>query len=151
MKRILNFHLAAAIKFHDKIHRFLAGRGTRTAYLKAKLIQYIMMIREEVLYEMFLYLHKPYGALERDRCLDILVVYEVGPLTIRLLRRYWDQLTLVARAGGYYGALFKGFRGVTHREPLSPTIFNVVVDSVLYHWITVVDPSEDPPPPPWSV
>ena len=38
---------------------------------------------------------------------------------------------MVARAGGYYGTAFKGARGVTHGDPLSPTIFNVVVDAVV--------------------
>ena len=42
---------------------------------------------------------------------------------------------MVARAGGYYGEAFKGDRGVTHGDPLSPTIFNVVVDAVVRHWI----------------
>ena len=43
--------------------------------------------------------------------------------------------TMVARAGGYYGEAFKGARGVTQGDPISPTIFNVVVDVVVRHWI----------------
>ena len=42
---------------------------------------------------------------------------------------------MVARAGRYYGEAFKGARGVTQGDPLSPTIFNVVVDTVVRHWI----------------
>ena len=42
---------------------------------------------------------------------------------------------MAARAGGYYGAAFKGARGVTQGDPLSPTIFNVVVDAVVWHWL----------------
>ena len=38
---------------------------------------------------------------------------------------------MVAQAGGYYGTGFKGARGVTQGDPLSPTIFNVVVDAVV--------------------
>ena len=45
---------------------------------------------------------------------------------------------MVARAGGYYGKAFKGERGVTQGHPLSPTIFNVVVDAVFRHWVTGV-------------
>ena len=44
---------------------------------------------------------------------------------------------MVDRAGGYYWEAFKGARGVTQGKPLSPTIFNVVVDAVLRHWVTV--------------
>ena len=40
-----------------------------------------------------------------------------------------------ARAGRYYGTEFKGERGVTQGDLLSPTIFNVVVESVVRHWL----------------
>ena len=42
---------------------------------------------------------------------------------------------MVARAGQYYGTGFEGERGVTQGDPLSPTIFNVVVDAVVRHWL----------------
>ena len=45
---------------------------------------------------------------------------------------------MVARAGGYYRAAFKGARVVMQGDPLSPTIFNVVVDAVVMHWVTVM-------------
>ena len=45
---------------------------------------------------------------------------------------------MVARAGGYYGAPLCGERGVTQGNPLSPTIFNVVVDAVVFHWESLV-------------
>ena len=53
----------------------------------------------------------------------------------RLLTNYWRRLNMVARAGGYYGMAFGGERGVTQGDPLSPTIFNVVVDAVVWHWV----------------
>ena len=40
--------------------------------------------------------------------------------------------------GGYYGTKFKGARGVTQGDPLAPTIFNVVMDAVICHWVTLV-------------
>ena len=42
---------------------------------------------------------------------------------------------MVARAGGYYVEAFKGDMGVTQGNRLSPTIFDVVVDVVVRHWI----------------
>ena len=54
------------------------------------------------------------------------------------------RLTMVARAGGYYGEAFKGVREVTLGGLLSPTIFNVVVDAVIRHWIDgIVDKAEE--------
>ena len=55
----------------------------------------------------------------------------------RILWAYWGKSTMVARAGGYYGTGFKGATGVTQGNPLSPTIFNVVVDAVVCHWVTL--------------
>ena len=45
---------------------------------------------------------------------------------------------MVARAGGYYEAAFKGDRGVTQGDPVYPTIFNVVVDVVVRNWVTMM-------------
>ena len=47
-------------------------------------------------------------------------------------------MTIVARAGGYYVTAFQEERGVTQGYPLSPTIFNVVVDAVVRYWVAVV-------------
>ena len=64
--------------------------------------------REEVMYMIFPDLHKAYYALDRSRCFEILEGYGVVPRACRLLRTYWGRLTIVARAGGYYGVAFKG-------------------------------------------
>ena len=83
----------------------------------------------------FLDLTKEYDALDRYRCLGILEGYGVGPGARRLLSNYWRRLTMAARAGGYYGTAFGGERGVTQGDPPSPTLFNVVVDAVVRHWL----------------
>ena len=74
--------------------------------------------------------------------LDLLAAYGVVPRTVRLIRTYWDRLTMVAKAGGYLGCPFKGYQVVTQGDPLTPTIFNVVVDAVVRHWVMVVTPTE---------
>ena len=97
---------------------------------------------EAVLFKVFLDLWKTYNALDRERALELLAAYGVGTRTVRLLQTYWKQLTMVAKAGGYFRRMFKGYQSVIQGNPLSPTIFNVVVDSIIRHWVTVVIPTE---------
>ena len=91
----------------------------------------------------FLDLTKAYDALDRSRCLEILEGYGVGPNARRFLTTYWRRLIMVTRAAGYYGTTFGGERGVKQGDPLSPTIFNVVVDAVVRHWVNgIVEEAE---------
>ena len=132
---ILNLRIMASITLHDILHDFWASRGTVTAIIDAKLFQQLAALREEVLYVIFLDMHKAYDALDRSKCLEILEGYDVGPQAMRLLQTYWRRLTMVARAGGYCGIAFKGECGVTQGDPISPTILNVVADAVVRHWV----------------
>ena len=103
---IINRRFTASITYHEVLHGFRSGRGTGTATLEAKLLQQLAALREEVLYVTFLDLHKAYDALDRSRCLEVLEGYGVDPNSRRLLTNYWRHLTMVARAGGYYGTAF---------------------------------------------
>ena len=84
----LNCCFTSSITFHDVLHGFRAGRGTGTATLKAKLLQQLAAMREEVLYVIFLDLTKVHDALDRSRCLDILDGYGVVSSPRRLLTTY---------------------------------------------------------------
>ena len=68
----LNFWLTVSITFHNFLHGFWAGRVIGTATLEAKLVQQLAALREEVLYVIFLDLHKAYDALDSSKCLEIL-------------------------------------------------------------------------------
>ena len=96
------------------------------------------MRRKEGLYEVLLDLRKDYGALDQERCTEILVEYVFGPWVERLLQRYLYGLTLVVRVGRYCGSLFKDSRRVIEGYSLYLTISNIVVDVVILHWEAVV-------------
>ena len=83
---ILNRRFTASIAYHNFLHGFRAGHGTGTATLEAKLLHQLAALREEVMYVIFLDLHKAYDALDRSRCLEILEGYGVGPKARRLLQ-----------------------------------------------------------------
>ena len=118
MVAILNLRFTSSITYHNALHGFRAGRGTGTATLKAKLLQQLAAMREEVLYVIFLDLTKAYDALDRSRCLEILEGYGFGPNGRRLLTTYWRFQTMVARAAGYCGTALGGDRG--HRANCCP-------------------------------
>ena len=59
--------------------------GGMDASLESKLIQQLADMREEFLYEIFMDPHQEYDALDRDRCLDTLEGYGVGPRDRRIL------------------------------------------------------------------
>ena len=140
---ILNCRFTSSITYHDFLHGFRSGCITGTATLEAKLLQQLAALREEVLYVIFLDLHKAYDTLDRSSCMEILEGYGIGPWARNLLKQYWHRLTIVARAGDYYRTYFRGERGMKQSDPLFPTIFNVVVDAVFRHWVQrVVEESE---------
>ena len=61
----MNLRLTSSITFSDVLHGSQAGLETGTTTLKAKLLQQLAAMRGEVLYMIFLDLHKAYDALER--------------------------------------------------------------------------------------
>ena len=50
---------------------------------------------------------------------------------------YWYRLTMVDHTGRYYGAGLRGLQGLNQGYPLSPTIFNVVMDAVVRNWVSL--------------
>ena len=124
---IIYHHIGVSITLHNMLHGLRGGYGTGNVSLKAKLLQQLTAMREEFVYEIFMELHKAYVALYKDRCLEILEGFVVVPWARRLLYAYWDRLNIVACAGGYYRAHFKGYQGMTQGDPMSPNVFNVVL------------------------
>ena len=125
----------SVIEFHDCLHGFLAGRGTGTAISEVKLTQQLAYMDQVPLYGIFIDLRKAYDAMDRERVFEILVAYGVGPKTIRLLKNFWDNAELVCRASGVFGKPFKAYRGMTQGGPVSPRIFNIMVDAIVREWL----------------
>jgi len=143
MATVMDSRFKSAITFHDAIHGFVRKRGCTTAIFEASMTQQLSMVNQEPLYQIFLDLKKAYDCVDRERVLDILEKYGVGPNTLRLIRTFWERQEVVARQAGYYGRRFKPTRGCTQGDVLSPTIFNIVCDAIIRYWLTVVGPGTD--------
>jgi hypothetical protein len=62
----------------------------------------------------------------------------MGALTLQLLCQFWDRQLVVAKQGGHFGVAFLATRGFTQGDIVSPTIFNILVDSVIQHWLNLI-------------
>jgi Reverse transcriptase (RNA-dependent DNA polymerase) len=83
------------------------------------------------LHHIFLDISKAYDTVDRSRLLSILQAYGMGPNLLRILKKFWDNLQVVPRQSGYYGSPIPVRHGVTQGDPLSPTIFNIVIDAAV--------------------
>ena len=135
---IISLCTCPSIQFHDSLHVFCAGIVMGTNTLESKLLQQLIAMRESVLHSIFLDLLKAYDSLDSDRCLDIIAGCGVGPRTLCILWTYWIRLQIATKSGVHYRSVFQIHCGVTQGYPLSPTIFNVVVEAFIRHWVTVV-------------
>jgi exonuclease III len=131
---IVDARLKASISLHDSLHGFRSSRGTGTAILELILRMQLSHIQHRPLYLIFLDLTKAYDTLDRDRTLEILKGYGIGPNVIRLLQTFWNNLQVVARQSGYHSSPFRVSRGVTQGDIISPMIFNIVVDAIIRYW-----------------
>jgi hypothetical protein len=135
---LINARIQASVQFHDSLHGFRAERGTGTAIIEAKLAQQLALVAQVPFYEVFIDLKKAYDMVDRGRTLTILRQYGVGQGALGLIQAFWDSQQMVARQAGFHGEAFMATRGVTQGDPLSPTIFNIVVDAVVRYRLSLV-------------
>ena len=128
---IVNNKLRNAINLKDTLNGFIKGRGVGTAIMEAKLVQQLAEIVHEPILQVFIDMRKAYDSLDRGRCMEIIRGYGLGPKLQRLIHRLWDKQEVVSKSGKFFGSLFRTERGVTQGDPVSPTIFNIVVDVVV--------------------
>jgi len=131
---IIHCRLMKGITFHPDMHGFLPKKGCSTACMEAKLQMQHLYCTGQPLYQIFIDVSKAYDGLDRDRTLQLLKEYGVGKNIIRILRNFWAMHTIIPRQKGCYGTPFPAERGITQGDIVSPTIFNIVIDTVLQHW-----------------
>ena len=76
--------------------------------------------------------------MDRGRCREILEGYGIVLNMICLIMYFWDNALLVCRASWRYGTEFRANHGVTQGRPLSPKLFNIMVDAIVREWLRQV-------------
>jgi hypothetical protein len=96
------------------------------------------LIQQVPVFEIFIDHKTAYDTQDRERTLEILERYGMGALNLQLLHQFWDRQLVVAKQGGHFGVAFPATRGVTQGDLVSPTIFNIVVDTIVWHWLNII-------------
>ena len=130
---VVNFHIEVAVYFHNKISKFRSGIIMVTASLEFSLLHHLMVMMDKFLYKVLLYLQKSYDALDRECCMKNLVGYSIRPRMAKILLIYWVHLFVETHTGKHFGAPFQVLLRFSREEPLSPTIFKMVMDAVIFH------------------
>jgi hypothetical protein len=131
---IIHFRIQESIEFHPGIHGFRVERGTITAILEAKLQMQQASRSGLPYYQVFLDLKKAYDTLDRERAMQILEAYGVGPNIRAYLQWIWQNLILVPKSSGFYGSPFPSRRGTLQGDCFSPDLFTIIIDCVLREW-----------------
>ena len=75
--------------------------------------------------------------------MEILRGYVLGPKLQRLPQRFSDEKAMVPKSGRIYGRPFRTERGATQRDPVYPTVFNIVGDAVASYALLEVFGSQE--------
>ena len=135
---VVNCRLKRSVKLPDALHVFRKGRVIETATLEANLDKQLVRLAHKPIFQVFLYVRKVYDSLYRGWCLEILGGYGLGLNMARLLTKYWDQHRIVTKLGKFLGKEFWTGRGLMQTDPVSPMIFNIVMDAVVRALFDVV-------------
>ena len=88
-------------------------------------------IFHEPLFQVFIDVRKAYDSVGRGICMEIIRGCGMGPKLQGLLQRYWDRKKVVPKAGKFFGYPFNTERVVTQGYPVSPMIFDIVMEAVV--------------------
>ena len=131
ISQIINLHLSKAISFCDEVHGFRKKQGTFTAVGETKLRMQIATCQLEVLYQVCLDLSKAYDSIDRNKIVQLLKKYKMGPRLLAYVKKVWEDQHFVLRQAQFYSDPVSINQGVTQGDIDSPIIFNIIVDAVL--------------------
>ncbi len=94
LKKVMD-HRLEAIVLHNNLHGCLALWGTGTGIIQAKLVQQLVHLDQMPFFGIFINLREAFDAMDWGRCIEILVLYVLGPQMFPLTHNFWDTATNV--------------------------------------------------------
>ena len=82
-------------------------------------------------------LSKAYDNLDHGMLLQTLVGYREGPKIRGLLSEFWLRQGIVNCQNVFLGPQLRATRGTTKGGLALPALFNVTVESVVRHWLSL--------------
>ena len=72
-----------------------------------------------------------FDSIKRNKILDPLIQYKIPPRLIRLVKLTLENTMAKVKVNNLYTTEFKVESGIKQGNPLSPTLFNLVIDTLL--------------------
>jgi Reverse transcriptase (RNA-dependent DNA polymerase) len=131
MSMIIHRRLTSTINLHESIHGFCTQRGTGTAITNIKLLMQSIQRDINPMYMIFLDMKKAYDSVDRERILQLLQQYGVGPNICNIIEQIWRNDKLIPKQNKFFGTPIFATRGVRQGEIMSPKLFNIMIDAVI--------------------
>ena len=80
---------------------------------------------------------KSYDTVNKGRLLKTQEVYGTGPHTGGILEEFWECQEVVTGKNRYHGPHLQATRGTTQGGFIFPTLFNIVVENVVWNWLAL--------------
>ena len=119
------------MSFHRGLHGYSNKRITETDIIELKLTMTYAQLYKFPTNSIYLDIEKAYDKVNRKNLLQLLKHYGLGDTTLEIIKEYWRKQRCVIKNGKYYSKQFTPTEGVTQGDILSPTFFNIIVDSIL--------------------
>ena len=62
--------------------------------------------------------------------------YGIGHRIWKIISTYWDSQIAILKQRGYTSDPFVPNKGLIQGDPMSPTLFNIIIDVIVRHLIT---------------
>ena len=94
-------------------------------------------VEQDPLFLVFLDLSKAKNTVDLGHLISDMEGYDAGPQMCELLSNFWVHQEVFTRQNDFHSANFKAAWWTIQGGIISPTLFNVVLDNLVWTWMTI--------------